>query len=61
MAAIWKQPVADLDFEKSENWKIRGHVRRLIVNNLGASPSGFSENPMCELHWKRGSAFLAKR
>jgi hypothetical protein len=26
VAANWKQPVADLDFEKSENWKIRGHT-----------------------------------
>ena len=26
VAANWKQPVADLDFEKSENWKIKGHT-----------------------------------
>jgi len=26
VAANWKQPVADLDFEKSENWKSWGHA-----------------------------------
>ena len=28
VAANWKQPVADLDFEKSENWKIRGPFKK---------------------------------